>query len=106
MPEASCGRGQGRAPHLFNLDPAHPARRSGHNRAMPNAGTRVAGMSGPGLSRAKNLRAWGAGIPIVDGTFPGLPPEQARGMVWPQGGTLIAAISGWILTVFMTHVRL
>src|SRR5579864_9602227 len=34
-------------------------------------------------SAPKALRE--AGIPIVAGNFPGLSPEQARGMVWPSG---------------------
>jgi hypothetical protein len=52
----------------------------------------------------KNLRAHKARIPIVDGPFPAFPPEQARGWLGPQGGTLIAATSGWIPMMFMTLV--
>jgi hypothetical protein len=67
-------------------------------------------MSAPGLGRVKTsapkaLRE--AGIPIVGGTFPGLSPRnRPGGSFGPQGGTLIAAISGWILMMFMTRVRL
>jgi hypothetical protein len=68
------------------------------------------GMSAQGLGRVKTsapkaLRE--AGIPIVGGTFPGLSPRnRPGGSFGPQGGTLIAAISGWILMMFMTRVRL
>ena len=45
--------------------------------------------------------------PKVDGAFPQpVPVEQAKGWLGPQGGTLIAAISGWIPMMFMTRVRL
>jgi hypothetical protein len=65
-------------------------------------------MSLMGLGRVKTSgpRLREAGIPIVGGTFPGLSPGKARGWLGAQGGTLIAAISGWIPMIFMTRVRL
>jgi len=55
----------------------------------------------------KNAAAIGpksAGMRGIDRLF--LHLEQARGMAWAQGGTLMAAISGWIPRMFMTRVRL